>query len=191
MVIGSELNDHGVQIFDMKKLLTVDPASPVTFDGTNSTSSALTSHIQPSIFGRSHNVHVHNSLPYFVTVGMGPRLQNETTCYSGIIFWDITDIENPTRIGCAGEDGYVHDIQCLIYKGPDTKYVGTDVCYGYNEDTLTIYNVTDKAAATIISRTSYTGASYTHQGEVLDKEWQQYIILDGKLNISCRFAELT
>ncbi|CZT12833.1 hypothetical protein WAI453_004858 [Rhynchosporium graminicola] len=178
MVIGSELNDHGVQIFDMTKLLTVNPASPVIFDGTNATTSDLTSHVQPSIFGRSHNVHVHNSLPYFVTVGMGPRLQNETNCFSGIIFWDVTDISNPKHVGCAGEDGYVHDIQCLIYKGPDTKYVGTDVCYGYNEDSLTIYNVTDKANAKIISRTSYTGASYTHQGEVLDKEWQQYLILD-------------
>ncbi len=87
MVIGSELLNHGVQIFDMRKLLTVDPANPVTFDGTNSTTSDLTSHIQPSIYGRSHNVHVHNSLPYFVTVGMGPRLMGEPTCWSGIIFW--------------------------------------------------------------------------------------------------------
>ena len=98
-----------------------------------------------------------------------------------LFYRDITDISHPVRVGCAGEDGYVHDIQCLVYKGPDTKYLGNDVCYGYNEDTLTIFNVTDKANATIISRTSYTGASYTHQGEVLDKEWQQYIILDGKL----------
>lgn len=62
---------------------------------------------------------------------------------------------------------------------PQTCYKNhTNSSIGYNEDTLTIYNVTDKANAKIISRTSYTGASYTHQGEVLDKEWQQYIILD-------------
>lgn len=28
--------------------------------------------------------------------------------------------------------------QCLIYRGPDKKYFGTDICYGYNEDTLTM-----------------------------------------------------
>jgi hypothetical protein len=30
MIIGSEAVGHGIQIFDMKKLLTVDPAKPVT-----------------------------------------------------------------------------------------------------------------------------------------------------------------
>jgi len=28
--------------------------------------------------------------------------------------------------------------QCLVYHGPDTKYEGRDICYGYNEDTLTM-----------------------------------------------------
>lgn len=53
--------------------------------------------------------------------------------------------------------------QCLKYKGPDTKYLGRDICYGYNEDTLTIYDVTDPANSEIISVTSYEGATYTHQ----------------------------
>lgn len=73
---------------------------------------------------------------------------------------------------------YVHDAQCLIYRGPDTKYVGQEICYGYNEDTLTIYDITSKIAPTVISRTSYEGASYTHQGWVLDKQWQEYLLLD-------------
>jgi hypothetical protein len=41
-------------------------------------------------------------------------------------------------VGCAQADGYVHDAQCLVYRGPDTKYNGRDICYGYNEDTLTM-----------------------------------------------------
>ena len=51
-----------------------------------------------------------------------------------------------------------------MYRGPDKKYFGRDICYGYNEDTLTIYDVTNKANASIISITSYEGAAYTHQG---------------------------
>jgi len=63
--------------------------------------------------------------------------------------------------------------RCIKYRGPDTKYNGRDICYGYNEDTLTIYDATNKVgktgkASSIISRTTYEGASYTHQGQVCD-----------------------
>ena len=40
------------------------------------------------------------------------------------------------------------------------------------------YDVTNKANSTIISRTSYEGASYTHQGWVNDLEWQEWIFMD-------------
>lgn len=60
----------------------------------------------------------------------------------------------------------VHDAHCLVYRGPDSRYDGKDICYGYNEDSLTIYDVTDKSNVTnIISRTSYFGVNYTHQGK--------------------------
>jgi choice-of-anchor B domain-containing protein len=66
----------------------------------------------------------------------------------------------------------------LIYRGPDAAYRGREICYGYNEDTLTIYDVTDKKAPKILSITSYTGAAYTHQGSVLDPNDQRYLLLD-------------
>jgi choice-of-anchor B domain-containing protein len=78
----------------------------------------------------------------------------------------------------ASEDGYVHDAQCLIYRGPDAEFEGREICYGYNEDTLTIYDVTDKKAPKILSITSYEGAAYTHQGVVLDPMNQKYLLLD-------------
>lgn len=68
--------------------------------------------------------------------------------------------------------------QCLKYRGPDKRYKGIDICYGYNEDTLTIYDVTDKKNAKIISRTGYEGAAYTHQGWVLDQNDQRFLIMD-------------
>jgi hypothetical protein len=55
---------------------------------------------------------------------------------------------------------------------------GKDICYGYNEDTLTIYDVSDKKNSKIISRTSYEGASYTHQGTVNDINWQEWLFMD-------------
>lgn len=40
------------------------------------------------------------------------------------------------------------------------------------------YDVTDKKASKVISRTSYEGATYTHQGWVLDTKWQEWLIMD-------------
>lgn len=42
--------------------------------------------------------------------------------------------------------------------------------------------MTDPNESTIISVTSYEGATYTHQGWVLDPEWQEFIILDDELD---------
>lgn len=131
IVIGSEAQQHGVQFFDMSKLLDIDPASPVTFDGA----ADLAGHFNTLPVGRSHNVVVNEELDYAVAVGAAPRT---SACSSGLIFIDLSDISNPTTPGCASGDGYVHDAQCLVYRGPDTAYVGRDICYGYNEDTLTM-----------------------------------------------------
>ena len=70
-----------------------------------------------------------------MAVGAQPR---SSTCKSGLIFIDLKDPKNPKTLGCAAGDGYVHDAQCIVYRGPDTKYAGKDICYGYNEDTLTM-----------------------------------------------------
>ncbi|KAH8650523.1 hypothetical protein BGZ60DRAFT_534184 [Tricladium varicosporioides] len=179
MLIGSELAGHGVQIFDMTKLLTVDPKTPVIFKSTSNDSSDLTGHFADLPLGRTHNVVINEELKYGIAVGAQPR---NSTCRSGLIFFDLTDPSNPKSMGCDPQDGYVHDAQCLVYHGPDKKYEGRDICYGYNEDTLTIYDVTDKKASKVLSRTSYEGATYTHQGWVLDKNWQQYLLLDDEVD---------
>ncbi|KAH7367131.1 hypothetical protein B0T11DRAFT_50561 [Plectosphaerella cucumerina] len=173
MLIGSELEGNGVQIFDMKKLLDIDPAdAPYQFTNEKD----LTGHfIDPLPIGSSHNVVVNEEAGYGVAVGVRPR---DVGCNGGLYFFSLEDPSDPVYLGCDGQDGYVHDAQCVIYRGPDEKYFGTDICYGYNEDTLTIYNVTDKKAPKIISRTSYEGAEYTHQGWVNDLQWQEWLFLD-------------
>jgi choice-of-anchor B domain-containing protein len=178
MVIGSEAVGHNVQIFDMTKLLEPDPAAPKNF----STATDLTGLFTQLPIGRTHNVVINEELNYGVAVGAQPR---NGSCAAGLIYFDLTDPANPTSSGCAGQDGYVHDAQCLIYRGPDEKYYGRDICYGYNEDTLTIYDVTNKTGyntSAVISKTSYVGASYTHQGWVLDPMWQEYLVLDDELD---------
>ncbi|SPO03253.1 uncharacterized protein DNG_05935 [Cephalotrichum gorgonifer] len=176
VVIGSEAVGHGIQIFDLKKLLDIDPAEPVVFSQDD-----LTSHFTDLPVGRTHNVVINEELNYAVSVGAAPR---NSSCLAGLIFIDLADPSKPTSPGCAKGDGYVHDAQCLVYHGPDKRYEGRDICYGYNEDTITIYDVTDKEGdvTNIISRTSYVGASYTHQGWVLDPNNQEYLVADDELD---------
>ena len=154
----------------MSKLLDLDPASPKTF---NNEDDIYFWNELP--IGRSHNVVTNEERNYAVAVGSQPR---NSSCKSGLIFIDLTDLDNLSSPGCAADDGYVHDAQCVFYKGPDTPYVGREICYGYNEDTLTIYDVTDKTKSVVISRTSYEGYSYTHQGWLLDPNNQEYLLMD-------------
>ena len=56
MVIGSEMVNHGVQIFDMTKLLDIDPKDPVKFDPVKDVTAHFTDLPGP---GRSHNVVVY------------------------------------------------------------------------------------------------------------------------------------
>jgi len=181
LIVGSEGAGHGIQFFDMKKLLKLSPKKPKTFGLQDYGWMNITDGIP----GRSHNVVANEELGYAVAVGCGGRAGRNDTCAGGPIFIDLKDPYKPFQTGCAPQDGYTHDAQCIVYRGPDKKYFGRDICYGYNEDTLTIYDVTNKngpKAGKIISRTPYVGASYTHQGWVLDPMWQTHIIMDDELD---------
>ena len=84
-------------------------------------------------------------------------------CQGGLHMIDVNDPLNPKYAGCFGGDGYVHDAQCVVYKGPDTKFQGREICFCYNENTLTIVDVENKEAPEILSRVPYNNAYYTHQ----------------------------
>jgi choice-of-anchor B domain-containing protein len=65
-------------------------------------------------------------------------------------------------------------------RGPDTRYIGREICFSYNEDTLTIVDVTNKAAPVQLSRRGYSGAKYTHQGWLTDD--RRHVIVDDELD---------
>lgn len=143
-VIVSEEGGHGMQIFDLKELLTV--TSPQTFTNT----------ARYTQIGSAHNVFVNEDSGFAYIVGQVP-------CSGGLHMVDLKDPRNPTYAGCYAADGYTHDVQCVMYKGPDTDYTGKEICFASNEDTVTIVDVTDKSNPVQISKRGY-GASYTHQG---------------------------
>ena len=107
------------------------------------------------------------------------------TCAGGLHVVDIRKPDDPQFVGCYSDDGYIrlkltmsnnsvssicfytfrytHDSECVIYSGPDAAYKDHEICFNYNEDTLTIMDVTDKDNMKMLSRTGYVGAKYTHQ----------------------------
>ncbi|KAL2045885.1 hypothetical protein ABVK25_011988 [Lepraria finkii] len=94
---------------------------------------------------------------------------------------NVSDPANPFSPGCVGIDGYVHDAQCVIYKGPSTQYHAREICFGFNEDTLTIYDMTDKANVQVISKTDYVGNAYAHRGWLIPDD-MAYLRRDDELD---------
>lgn len=180
--IGSEADGHGLQVFDLTKLLDVKPWwnpwfwRPRVFDKDRDLTAWFTG------FGASHNIVAHEEAGMIYAVGgrSGANARN-TTCAGGLFMVDVSDPARPVSPGCVGQDGYVHDAQCVVYAGPTDKYRGREICFAYNEDTLTVVDVTDKAAPVVVSRTPYAGYAYTHQGWLVDDS-MTFLLLDDELD---------
>ena len=89
---------------------------------------------------------------------------------------------NPASAGCFSGDTYTHDAQCVNYIGPDPDHQGAEICFNSNPrtDTLTIVDVTNKAAPEMLSRTGYRGSRYTHQGWLTDDH--AYFVMGDELD---------
>jgi len=162
--IVSEASGHGMQVFDLKRLRTMTCTGEIR---------VLTEDAYYDQFGSAHNLVINEDSGFAYSVG-------STTCSSGLHVVDIRNPLRPTFAGCFGEDGYVHDAQCVNYQGPDQKYVGKEVCFCYNEESLTIVDVTDKDDMKMISRKEYQGSQYTHQGWLLPNG--RYLLLNDELD---------
>jgi len=157
---------HGMQIMDLTKLR----------ENYGKSSSHVRQLTQDAFYGEvtsTHNVVINEQTGFAYLVGT-------QTCRGGLHVVDINDPLNPTYAGCFEQDGYVHDAQCVIYEGPDSRYTGSEICFGYNEDTLTIVDVSNKHNMKMLSRVTYDGAFYTHQG-FLTKD-MKYLMLNDELD---------
>jgi choice-of-anchor B domain-containing protein len=147
LIVCDLCGNHGMQVFDLTHLRDV-PNPPVTFTEDAVYSGVTTTH--------TISIDVATGFAY---------LDGTTTCGGGGPHMvDIHDPLHPTFAGCFSSDGYTHDAQCLIYRGPDVEHRNREICFLSNVDTLTIVDVTDKANPVQISRTGYSGMGFTHQG---------------------------
>jgi len=145
-----ESNAHGMQVYNLEDLREYynKPSAFVRQVSHSAFYNEVTS---------SHNVVINEETGFAYLVGT-------RTCRGGLHVIDIKEPQNPRFTGCFDEDGYTHDAQCVIYRGPDTRYTGSEICFNYNEDTLTIVDVSDKSNMRMLSRVTYDNAYYTHQG---------------------------
>ncbi|MDZ4699175.1 MAG: choice-of-anchor B family protein [Rhodothermales bacterium] len=181
-VVADASNTHGMQVFDLTRLRGV-ASPPVTFDNT-----ALYTGI-----ASAHNLVINEDTGFAYAVGSN---SGGTTCGGGLHMIDIRTPAAPLSAGCFADiltgrsgTGYTHDAQCVIYHGPDTDYTGHEICIGSNETMVSVADVTDKANPVAISRISYPGAAYIHQGWLTEDH--RYFFQDDELDELNQFTSRT
>ncbi len=154
---------HGVQIFDLTRLLTADPnPTPIVFAddgvylGPNPTTNPL---------DESHNIVIDPDTGFAAAVA-------SNLCGGEFFMMDLSqDPKNPVSLGCFNSNlpGAVHDAQCAIYHGPDTEHQGKQICLAFMEDQFSIFDMSDPVnVVTLASNLTPPGLSYVHQGWFTD-----------------------
>ena len=164
---------HGMQIFDLNRLRQYS-GTPLHFS-----EDALYSE-----FVVAHNVFINEETNRAYVVGARGGGQ---FCGGGFHIADISDPLNPAFLGCftdvgtgRSRTGYTHDVQCVIYHGPDTFYSDREICVGSNETAISIADVTHAQSPIAISRGTYPTSAYVHQGWFTDDH--RYFIQNDELD---------
>lgn len=163
------LNDHaywvcdlvpcGLNVFDLTRLTGPEAALPVW---------------RPD---------VHLPLGTFHSIDSNPKTNHIFLNGPGLVvgtpvIFDVSIPLAPRPVGAMADDGYTHDSLCRNYRGTDKDHKGDEICFNFNEDSVTIYNVTENPQQPVqLSRNEYEGASYTHSG-ALTKDHNTLISTD-------------
>jgi choice-of-anchor B domain-containing protein len=172
-VVADNAGAHGVQVFDLTQLRGV----------TDFKVFETTYHYDK--VGSVHNIAINEETGFAYAVGISSASESQYVC--GVHMIDINDPSNPIFAGCLsdnttgrGKDGYVHDGQFVIYKGPDAKYIGKEIAFTANETALGIADITDKSNLKIISKFDQLNFGYVHQGWL--SEDHRYFFVNDELN---------
>jgi choice-of-anchor B domain-containing protein len=167
--IVSESVGHGMRVFDLTRLRGVNEAQTWTED------------INYPLGFSAHNIAINEETGYAYLVGGNNGLAAPDQCRSGLHMVDINNPKLPVFAGChalnegPGTAGglvtsesvtaaYIHDTQCVVYRGPDADYTDKEICMNSSEVHLSVVDVTDKLAPVQVSTLDYPKVGYTHQG---------------------------
>jgi len=154
--IGSEVNGHGMQVFDLTRLrkLLFPPRKETVI---------LQADAVMTEFGASHNIVAFPERGVVMGVGLS---QNGFECgrNTSLAIYDVS--ENPAapvfqECFVSAEIEYVHDAHCIVYNGPDTRFTGQNICALFAADQIYIIDFDTKA---IINNFVYENFGYVHQG---------------------------
>jgi choice-of-anchor B domain-containing protein len=154
-LIGTDNGGAPLQVFDLTRLRDVE-SPPATFTADAEYTAATGPHnlaLDPE-----------SGFAYLVAI-------DSEVCAGSMHIVDVRTPTAPTYAGCFGAPGEIfHDAQCVTYDGPDADYAGRELCFGSapGSGTLTIVDVTDKAAPELIIEAPYPNPAYTHQGWLTD-----------------------
>ena len=153
--ITTEAN-QGLQVVDLNDL-------------PNSVSLAAT---RNGDFLAAHNVYLANTDYATGTAleGMTPYLYVSGSNRSGGVFLTY-ELSNPLapQLVSQGSSGYVHDATTLVIDDERTANCAPghnpcEILVDFNENTVDIWDMTDKTAPFLISKTSYPNVGYVHSG---------------------------
>jgi choice-of-anchor B domain-containing protein len=177
-IVADNGEPHGMQVFDLTRLRDVKNA-PVVFRETANYDGVETAH--------TIALNEATGFAYLAGVRMGKQL-----CGGGLHIVDVRVPATPVFAGCfadtlaAGGSGveasvenrlsYVHDTQCLVYRGPDRRYRGREICFNGAVLGVGIADVTDKQRPATVGVARYPNAAFAHQGWLTDD--QRYFFLD-------------
>ena len=172
-IVADNAGPHGMQVFDLTRLRDVS-SPPVSFDAD--------AHYDG--IASAHNIVLNEGTGFAYAVGASGGGE---TCGGGLHMIDVREPTNPTFAGCFSDPatghsgtGYSHDAQCIRYHGPDPDYQDREICLGANENALSIADVTDKDATTVLASASYPNTAYLHQGWVTDDH--RYFFMNDELD---------
>ncbi len=165
-IVADGAGNHGMQVFDLTRLRNVT-SPPETF-----TADAVYTDV-----GSAHNVVINEDSGFAYIVG--------SDCSGGLHMVNIQNPTSPVFAGCFGGDGSTHDAQCVTYIGPDTDYVGREICVGAqgtfdSSSHIVVVDVTDKSNPAMVGIGTYTNATYAHQGWFTED--QRYFLLGDEID---------
>lgn len=170
-VVADGAGAHGMQVFDLTRLR--DVTTPQTFTADT---------VYNQIFS-AHNIVINEESGFAFAVGSN---SGGEVCGGGLHMIDIRDPKAPKFAGCFADTqtgiagtGYSHDAQCVTYSGPDADYRGREICFGSNENALSIADVTNKDSTVALSSASYPNVAYAHQGWLTDDQAYFYMNDEG------------
>lgn len=148
-LVADAASKHGLFIVDLERVRS--------FSG-NGPKQAQADKILTNKFTTAHNIVINEDSGYAYVVG-------SNTC-AGLLVYNLKSNRlNPSYVGCLKfKDSYVHDAECVNYNGPDSRFKGMEICFCYDEERLTIVDVTNKNNIRNLGSTTWPNFGYVHQG---------------------------